>query len=220
MGISRLRVVDPEDLDLERVMKMATHTAAHIIDEMEIFPNLAAALKPFQYVVGTTARTGGRREETRTPREMAEELVPICAKNQVALVFGTEPTGLTNPDLRHCHALVTIPTADFASLNLAQAVMVVCYELMLAGRVPVERSVPRMAKRRELDDMYEHLKKTFMKIGFAHPENPEHPLQHLRSFLSRIHLRARDVRVIRGMCRQIDWYIEKTWDEMSKRKKT
>ncbi len=137
--------------------------------------------------------------------------------NQVALLFGPEDRGLTNAQLRYCHVLVTIPTAGFSSLNLAQAVMILCYELLLAGSKPVDRFVPRLANRRELDGMYEHLKETFIKIGFINPENPDHWMQNVQRFFSRVGLRARDVKVIRGICRQIDWYTEKRLKGMQQR---
>ncbi len=79
MGISRLLLVAPEDCDLSRMLKVATHSAAVLIQNMRVFPDLVTALQPFHYVVGTTARIGGQRRELKTPREMAEDLVPICA---------------------------------------------------------------------------------------------------------------------------------------------
>ncbi len=218
MGISRLLLVAPQNLDRDRMLMMATHAAAHLIDNMEISQDLAAALDPFHYVVGTTARTGGQRREMKTPREMAEELRPICERNQVALLFGPEDRGLTNAQLRYCHALVTIPTAEFSSLNLAQAVMILCYELYLAGSKPVDRFVPRLANRRELDGMYEHLKETFLKINFISSDNPDQAMQNIRRFFSGVGLRARDVKVIRGICRQIDWYTQRRLKEMQQRK--
>ncbi|MGD8313196.1 MAG: RNA methyltransferase [Syntrophobacterales bacterium] len=210
MGISRLVLVAPEDCDLTRILKMATHAAADLVENMEVQSDLGTALKPFQYIVGTTARTGGQRQELKTPREIAEKLVPICATNQVALLFGPEDRGLTNAQLRYCHALVTIPTLGFSSLNLAQAVMILCYELMLAGEKPTDRFSPRLATRRELDGMYEHLKETFIKINFINLDNPDYWMQNIRRFFSRIGLRARDVKIIRGICRQIDWYTQRT----------
>ncbi|UCG13410.1 MAG: RNA methyltransferase, partial [Deltaproteobacteria bacterium] len=163
-----------------------------------------------------TARTGGQRQDLKAPREMAVELVPICVNNQVALVFGPEDRGLTNTELRFCHALVTIPTAGFSSLNLAQAVLLLCYELLLAGTEPIEHFASRLATRRELDGMYEHLKGTFLKINFINPDNPDYWMQNVRRFFSRVGLRARDVKIIRGICRQFDWYTEKSSEEMQR----
>jgi tRNA/rRNA methyltransferase len=133
MGISRLVAVQAQDLDRDRMIKMATGPAARLLDQMEVHDDLARALAPFQYIVGATARLGGVRNDYFSPREMAARLVEISAANDVALLFGPENWGLTNDELPFCHALVTIPTGDCSSLNLAQAVMVMVYELFTAG---------------------------------------------------------------------------------------
>jgi len=206
MGINRLVVVDPLDWDLTRILRMATHFAAHVVEDMGIHDDLETALAPFQYTVGTTARVGSRRPTLPNPREMAQRLIPLSQKNRVALVFGPEDTGLTNAELGLCQSVVTIPTADFASLNLAQAIMVLCYEVFTASRNDVTCFAPRLASRRELEDMYAQLKEVFVHIDFINPENPDYWMQYIRRFFSRIDLRARDVRMIRGICRQIEWY--------------
>jgi tRNA/rRNA methyltransferase len=77
MGFSRLIVVDPRDCDLTRVLKMATHFAADIVEKMEVYEDLETALAPFQYVVGSTARVGSRRPTVSDPRKLAETLIPI-----------------------------------------------------------------------------------------------------------------------------------------------
>ncbi len=216
MGIRRLLLVKPERCDLSRILKMATGTSVDIVEEMEVFEDLAKALASFHYVVGTTARIGAQRPALINPRDLAQELIPISQNNHVAVLFGPEDRGLSNEHLRPCHTIATIPTAQFSSLNLAQAVMIVCYDIFLAGRLPSEEPLPRLANKFELEGMYDHLKAVLMKIGFINPQNPDHWMLNIRRFLSRTPLRARDVRIIRGICRQIDWYagqIEKEHKE-------
>jgi tRNA/rRNA methyltransferase len=208
MGFRRLILVDPKDCDLTRVLKTATGSSMDLIEEMELFDELAAAVAPFGYVVGTTARTGSLRPAMTHPRRLARELVPISQDNEIAILFGPEHRGLSNDELRFCHSIVTIPTAEFPSLNLAHAVMILCYEIFLGSRDPGTESVPRLATREELEGMYEHVKQMCLKIGFIDPQNPEHWMLNIRRFLSRLPLRAREVRIIRGVCRQIDWYTE------------
>jgi tRNA/rRNA methyltransferase len=215
MGISQLIVVDPRECDLTRVLKMATHFAADIVEAMRVFKNLETALAPFQYVVGTTARVGSRRRAIPDPRKLAETLIPISQHNRIALLFGPENWGLTNAELRLCHALVNIPTAGFASLNLAQAVMILCYEVFLASLEDTEAFTPRLATRQELEGMYGQLKETLVNINFINPENPDYWMGHVRRFFSRMDMKARDVRMIRGICRQIDWYGSRTFGKSS-----
>jgi len=213
MGIRHLSVVDPQDCDLTRVLKMATHSASQVVEEMEIFETLKDALGPYRFVVGTTARTGGTRHGIHSPSSMAEALVPISEKNRVAIVFGPEDRGLSNADLRFCHMLMTIPTARFASLNLAQAVMVVCYALFTAGTPNPEAIVGRLATRLELDGMYDQLKDILVRINYINPENPDYWMDKLRRFFTRMQLRAGEVSIIRGICRQVLWYAGKCYSD-------
>lgn len=206
MGIRRLLVVRPFDCDLTRILKMATHKAEDVVLAMEVYDQLEDALAPFSHVVGTTARTGSHRQTLKSPARLAEELVPISQNNQVAVVFGPESSGLSGRELKYCQSLVTIPTADFSSLNLAQAVMIIAYEIFLAAVEPPKSFAPRLANSQELEGMYAHLQETLAKISFINPENPEYWMMSVRRFFGRIGLRAREVRMIRGICRQIDWY--------------
>jgi tRNA/rRNA methyltransferase len=146
------------------------------------------------------------RPALATPERLALDLVQISQTNMVAIIFGPEDRGLSNEDLRYCHTIVTIPTSDFSSLNLAQAVMIICYEIFKAGSGVRNKDVPRMANSFELEGMYEHLREVLMKIGFLNPQNPDHWMTYIRRFLSRHHIRAKEARIIRGICRQIDWY--------------
>lgn len=209
MGVGQLRVVAPENFDLFKIRALATHAAGDVVDRIEVFDELADALAPFHFVVGTTARTGGQRKVINSPTRLARELVGISRENQVALVFGPEDRGLTNEDIRLCHALVNIPTADFSSLNLAQAVMIMCYELSRAGRPDGGGFTPRMATRHELDGMFDQLRDILVRISFINPENPDYWMNNLRRFFTRLQLRAGEVSIIRGLCRQVDWYAEK-----------
>jgi tRNA/rRNA methyltransferase len=208
MGLRRLLVVKPKRCDLSRILKMATGPSIDIIEEMEVFEDFASAIGPFQYLVGTTARTGTHRPTLTDPRRLARELIPISKTNQIAVLFGPEDRGLSNDHLRYCHTIATIPTASFASLNLAQAVLVVAYEIFMASTEATFETAPRLANSFELEGMYAHLKDVLMKVGFINPQNPEHWMLNIRRFLSRFPLRAREVRIIRGICRQIDWYTE------------
>jgi len=206
MGIGRLALVKPENYEFDRAKKMATGNSIDLIERMEVYEDLEEALGPYQYVVGTTARTGSSRPAINRPRGMARDLIPISRNNLIAILFGPEDRGLSNEQLRYCHAITTIPTAHFPSLNLAHAVMIICYEIYLASQESAPKSTPRLANTFELEGMYSHLKDVFTKIGFIDPQNPEHWMLNIRRFLSRVPLRAREARIIRGVCRQIDWY--------------
>ena len=206
MGFEQLIVVNPQNYDMSRVLKMATHGAVEVVEQIKVYEDLRTALEPLSYIVGTTARLGGQRQLVGSAARLAQKLAPISAENQVGLLFGPEDRGLTNEDIRLCHELVNIPTAGFSSLNLAQAVMVVCYELRRYNQPGGKTFVPRLANRHELDGMYAQLKDILVRISYIQPDNPDYFMNNLRHFGTRLKLRAKEVSIIRGICRQIDWY--------------
>jgi tRNA/rRNA methyltransferase len=206
MGFSRLIVVEPGIWDEERIRRLATHAAGSVVDGIQRFDDLPQALAPFGQVVGTTARLGGQRPVLKSPELLAEKLISISKNNPVAILFGPEDRGLTNEDLKFCHRLVNIPTSGFTSLNLSQAVMIICYCLATAQKTDPPPFTPRLAKRIELDQMYTELTGALVRIGYVQPDNPDYWMARIRRFFSRMQLRAGEVSIVRGICRQIQRY--------------
>ena len=209
MGIGQLVVVDPQNCDLTKIYRMATHAASDVVEQMAAWETLEEALADFNFVVGTTARLGGQRKVVSSPSKLGQKLFPIAQENRIAILFGPEDRGLTNVDIRFCDMLVNIPTAEFSSLNLAQAVMIMCYELFKFSSDKPGEFAPRLANRYELEAMYAQLKDALIRISFINPDNPDYFMNNLRHFFSRMQLRAKEVSIIRGICRQIDWYGKK-----------
>ncbi len=216
MGMDQLIVVEPKNYDLYNVLKLATHAASNVIENSKICADLKDALAPFNFVVGTTARLGGQRRIIHTPSKLAQMLIPISIENRIAILFGPEDRGLSNEDIRLCHELVNIPTAEFSSVNIAQAAMIICYEIFSAHRKENVEHTPRLANRFELDGMYDQLKEILVRISYINAENPDYWMNKLRHFCSRLKLQAKEVSMIRGICRQIDWYGKKQFDEGQK----
>jgi tRNA/rRNA methyltransferase len=210
MGISKLIIVRREEPDREKMLKMATHKAAHLIDSLQHFQELEQALAPFSYVVGTTARQGRKRHIENSPRFIFDSLLPLLQDNQVALLFGPEHRGLTNEDLKYCQMTVTIPTADFSSLNLAQAVAILCYELYWTVMYSQKTTTftPKLANNYQLQGMYEHVEEMLNRIGFLNTNDSTYWMRNIRHFLGRVGLRAKEAKIIRGFCRQFLWYDE------------
>jgi tRNA/rRNA methyltransferase len=209
MGIERLAVVNGRDFPPEEMKQLSTHFAADLIDQIRHYDDLGDALDGFEYIVGTTSRLGSARGPVITPREMAETLIDLSRHNRIALLFGPEDTGLSNEELRRCHSLVMIPTsARLKSINLSHAVLILCYEIFTARREGLETFTPRLAASSETEGMYDQLKTLLQEIGFLNPQNPEYWMLHLRRFFSRTKLFSRDVKIIRGICRQLDWYLK------------
>lgn len=208
MGISELILVRDEQPVYQDMAKMATHKAVHLIDSMKIHRNLAEALEPFSFVVGTTARLGRKRTVERPPREIISELLPLLPNNRIALLFGPEDRGLTNDDLKFCQFTSCIPTAQFASLNLAQAVAIHCYELYYAivEASREDTAVPQYASTFQLEGMYRHVEQALLRVDFLDEKSNNYWMRNIRQFLGRIRLSPKEANIIRGICRQFLWY--------------
>ncbi|RUM88064.1 MAG: RNA methyltransferase [Thermodesulfatator sp.] len=213
-GVPNLILVRPRDLHPEKMKAMATRSGLPLLKRMRICDDLITALEDFHYVVGTTARLGRQRKVYETVREIAPRIVDLSQNNRVAILFGNEKWGLTNEDLYHCHTVITIPTTEAASLNVAQAVVIVLYEIFCAS-AEVEISKPRLATLRELEIMYEIIRETLKSIDYIPHENEILWMTTVRRFLSRLDLTAQEVRVIQGFCRQLLWALQKSSPQTS-----
>lgn len=208
MGISRLVVVRKEAPAHEPMAKMATHKAAHLIENLSLHDNLEEALEPFSFIIGTTARRGRQRRVGKTPRDCVKEILPLLPDNQVAILFGPENCGLSNSDLRFCHLTSCIPTADFSSLNLAQAVAIHCYEIYY-GLIHEQKDInpgPQLASSFELEGMYSHLEEALLRIDFLQEKSHTYWMNNIRKFLARVQLTSKESNLIRGVCRQFLWH--------------
>jgi tRNA/rRNA methyltransferase len=209
MGIDNLIIVGTSGFDREEMQQRSTHLAADVLDKIQYFENIGEALGKFNYIVGTTARLGKARGPFISPRAAADDIVNISQKNKIALLFGPEDTGLANDQLRLCHSVVTIPTSrEFTSLNLSHAVMILCYEIFIAssGATKTQEDVPTLARSQELEGMYGQIKTLLADIEFLNPENPDYWMMHLRRFFTRAGILSREVKLVRGICRQLTWY--------------
>jgi len=208
MGISELILVRDEAPAYVDMAKMATHRAVHLIDTMQCHTNLEEALAPFSFVVGTTARLGRKRTMERPPREIIEEIIPLLAHNKIAFLFGPEDRGLTNDDLKFCQYTSCIPTAEFASLNLAQAVAIHCYELYYAivEMSREEAAEPAYASTFQLEGMYRHVQEALLRIDFLDNKSQHYWMRNIRQFLGRVRLSSKEANIIRGICRQFLWH--------------
>lgn len=198
MGFSDLALVAPRNFDIERIKKTATHEAAIIVDKISIFSSIEEAVSDCGFVAGTTARSGRRRANMCSPAEAAGKMLEAAGKNKTAILFGPEDRGLENADLTFCDILVNIPTRGFSSVNLAQSVMITCYELCRQENVFSEKQVPKLAEKRELESMYNKLDNLMDKAGYKNPENPEWAATRFRQFFSRTGLLSREVALVKS----------------------
>jgi TrmH family RNA methyltransferase len=203
MGLSRLVIVDPPE-GLERPEARAlAYGAWDVLDGAVTAATLSDAVRACTLVVGTSARPAA---DTWTPRRLAAEAGTRAAPGRLALVFGPESTGLRKDELALCHVRVHIPShASQPSLNLAQAVLVLAYELFVSEtEAPPPSDVPR-ATAGEIEDALADLREALLGVGYLNPDNPDLLLAELRAMIVRAAPTPREVLLLRGMARQVQW---------------
>jgi TrmH family RNA methyltransferase len=204
MGLSRLLLVQPPEDPARQAHKLAAG-ADEIIEKAVVFPSLAEALADHGLIIGTSRHAGKQRKNIRTPQEMAEHVIPILAKNRVAIVFGNEVNGLENKDLALCHEIAAIPSSDlFPSLNLSHSVMIIAYELFLASGGQVSQLRSELARSNEIEGLYLQLQETLQTIGFLERDHPERLMFSFRQLFGRARMDSRDVSMLRGVLSAID----------------
>jgi TrmH family RNA methyltransferase len=205
MGFSRLVLVDPADHTTSEAYQMA-YGAKEILEKARVVKTLSKAVSKAGFVIGTTARQRKGYEGLVPLSRVVPEVLSFAAQQKVAVVFGSERTGLTNDEVALCQRLTVIPTAPaFPSLNLAQAVMVVLYELYRgsAGRIPVPER--RLATSRELERFYEDMEQLLTDINFVKGRQGRFILADVRRIFGRSSLDSREVRILRGIVSQVRW---------------
>ena len=207
MGLHHLALVAPERFPHPEARMMACG-AESLLRQAEVYDSLPAAVASCHWLIGTSARRRRYRNPSLTPAELAQKLVTLSQKHHVGILFGPEDAGLTSDELDLCHDLVVIPTvAQATSLNLAQAVMVVCYELMRQQPQALVQQLPQMASVEDIEAMYAHLRQAFAIRGFSDMDAVDRVLLGLRRLFERTKLELRDVRLLRGIARQLAWAL-------------
>jgi tRNA/rRNA methyltransferase len=204
MGLGRLVIVDGCS-PLHRNAYKLSSGAEEILERAEEFPTLEEAIGDHGCVVGMTSRGGGGREPLMEPASLMKRLIPLSHATSIGLVFGSEKDGLTNEELWLCHFDVRIPASeDFPSLNLAQAVMVIAYEVFKAsGAVPSHAA--GVATAGVLEKMFRHMEETLLRIEFLNSDNPKPIMKVLRRLFARSRMDVREVQILRGIWSKIDW---------------
>jgi len=206
MGLKRLRLVKGCDRFHPESLKFAV-AAKDLLEQAEIFSDLPSAVADSVLTVGTTRRHGKYRQEILAPPEVASRLKEHAGSGfRAAIVFGREDNGLTTDELSLCRWHATIPSADeYGSLNLAQSVLVFCYELCKAEAWPGGGRELELAESADMESLFVQMKECLIKIGFLNQQNPEHIMRSMRRIFFRAELDSREVSVLRGLMTQIEW---------------
>ncbi len=206
MGISDLRLVNPYAFPSEIATARASG-AGDVLDAARVFSSLAEALADAHFVVGTSARHREFVGEVLPVREAIAVAVPHAQAGKVALVFGTEMSGMTNDEVMRCQVLAYVPTNPiYSSLNLGAAVQVACYEWRVAAQTPANYAAPefQLATQKEIEGFFVHWEKTLIDLTFFNPEVPKRLFARLRRLFARTRLEREEVDIFRGFLRSVD----------------
>jgi len=175
--------------------------ADDILQNARVCGSIDEALQGVALTVGMTARLRDISNQVMMPREAMSRVLQQAATQPVALLFGTEMSGLTNEEVSRAQLLVNIPAnPDFSSLNLAAAVQVIAYEIMLASQSYSPVTQPSQAAAHEqVEGFLAHLEKTLLEIGFFTTQNPARMMQRLRRLYARARLEADEINILRGI---------------------
>ena len=211
MGLTHLVLVAPARFpDPEALARSAGATS--VLDAARIVATLDEALAGCALAVGLSARPREYAGRVQSLRDAAHEAIAHASEGDVALVFGTEMSGLSNDELSRCGIAATIPANEaFTSLNVAAAVQVAAYELRVASGGGKVWSAPRFAAAThdEVEALHAHARRTLTAIRFLKPDNPRRLLPRLRRLFGRAALEREEVNILRGILARVEEFVGK-----------
>lgn len=209
-GLDRMRLVDPRDGWPNPKAVAMSSGAGRLLDHAGVFATLPEAIADCHYVFATTARGRGLSKPVMTPERAMEHARALIAQGQkVGILFGPERAGLENEDVARANAIISVPVNPaFASLNLAQCVLLVAYEWRRQSvSVPpevMELAGTEFAQGIEIEKLGDHFEEKLQEAGFFFPETKAEGMKrNIRNMLSRLPLTRADVQTLHGMLRQL-----------------
>ena len=206
MGLGDLRLVNPRYFPHPDAVARAAG-ASDILDKVTVCSSLDQALHGTVTAIGCSARKRDLSHLELSFREAASLVMGEYSAQDVAIVFGTEMSGLTTQELNKCQYIAYVPTnPEYSSLNLAAAVQVIAYELRLAmdnvpARLPREHE---LANFEEVEFLYEDFERKMIATGFLDPQEPKRLMQRIRRLFARSKLEKQEVNILRGFLNAIE----------------
>lgn len=200
MGLQHLYLINPRHFPDDQANAMSAG-ADDVLHNAVVCGSIDEALTGVVFTVGMTARLRDISLQVKTPREAMPLVLQQAATQPVALLFGTEMSGLTNEETGRSQLLVNIPAnPDYSSLNLAAAVQVMAYELSVAAQsyTPAQPEI-QPATHEQVEGFFTHLEKTLFEIGFFTTQNPARMMQRLRRLYARARLEQDELNILRGI---------------------
>ncbi len=202
MGLTQLRLINPKHFPDGEAKSLAVN-AKDVLDTAQVYTSVEDALANAQYVIGVSGKARSLSQEVITVREAAIRTKSLAQTQQVAFLFGNETNGLSGAEADKCHALAAIPAnPDYTSLNLAQAVQIMSYELRMAftdQSLHITPAAGELATQDDLERFYTHLKEVLAHIGYLNPRAPKKLFERLRRLYGRANLEKEEVNLLRGI---------------------
>ena len=202
-GVPRIELVQPAvEADDPEVLRWACGADRRL--ECRRWRSLAEAAANYRTLAASASGRGRLNLPVLSPRAAMPHLVERGLA-QAALVFGNETRGLAREDLDRCDLVIRIPTVpEFPVLNLAQAVAILVAEVHL-GAIDESQAAPEPAPQDEVEALMLHLRESLLTIGFLDPKSPQRILRKVRRLFGRAGITDNEVKILRGICRQMDW---------------
>lgn len=211
MGFTDLRIVGQASLGQHPDAVRMAHGAEDLLGNIRWYTSLQEALLGCRWSLGTTRRSRKPRACTASLRGLRDQLRGSPSRYPLALVFGPEKDGLGFEDLALCQGSLTIASnPEHASLNLAQAVMLVAWELSELAAVQIAHGSGAEATHEELEGLFAHIEAMLQDIGFVQTESARPQMLTLRGLLARTLPTIQEVTLLRGICRQASWAAKRT----------
>ncbi|MDH3223330.1 MAG: RNA methyltransferase [Gemmatimonadota bacterium] len=221
MGLEQLTLVSPAEFDGHRITGIA-HRTDHIVDGISIVDSLDEALADTVYVMGTSARARTAQRNYGRPRALAERILNHALEGPAAIVFGREDRGLSNEALDRCQDVAVVPTTEeYSSLNLAQAFLVIAYEILVASGMdqppfPTGKRSVGPATGADLEEMYGALESGLECIDFFKSRKAESVMRTLRTALSRSSLDGHEARLLRSVGYEMRNVTKRLQDDLAR----
>lgn len=207
MGFTDLVLVAPAERPGAEAYAVA-HGSHDVLDAARVVDSLDEAVRPATLVVGTTARQGKDRMAAIKLRKFVTEVLPAYLPARLAVLFGSEESGLSNADLEHCQYAVEIPTGELMhSLNLSHAVMVFCYELRVTAfpqEMPPHSTEPR---RQRMEQLYRGIEAFLRDVGYPSSSSITRAMADAHRLLDTVYFTQRDVNTVLGLFRHIRYLL-------------
>ncbi|MFP4439018.1 MAG: RNA methyltransferase [Chloroflexaceae bacterium] len=211
MGLRHLRLVAPAPFDPADLTGIA-HRSEDILATMGVYADLNAALADVTYVVGTSARAHADHPVRSDIRSLAPELLARATTDLVALLFGPEDNGLDNAALDRCHLVLRLPTDPaYPSLNLAQAVLLLLYELRMAATVaaPSPSAPASPATAAQLETLFATWEEALQAVEFFKTGRRTGIMRRLRRLFHRADPTGREAALLTAIAREVVQFLRR-----------